>query len=206
MSITKMNSLIFFVVLSNVFIKVLSDTGDTCGPVDSGMRDSNVCCDAGCTQCGEQYCSFEYDDFGNFTGSSEVSLKCCKSYIRRTSESCFECDGEGYTNDGECIGSCLTFVEDISPTYCNTTNSAPCIITHDDMILYDYKYENGGSSSSSSDVLTTVEIVWIVLGGIFFCALLSMCAGFGFYRLQRSEDQPETEPENDVERGVEQGS
>lgn len=195
-TMNKMILSIFFLTIN--IVSVFSDTGDTCGPVDSGMRDSNACCDEGCTQCGNEYCSFEYDDNGDFVGTSEVSFKCCKSYIRKESTKCYECDVDGYDDNGECLGSCETYVNELPRIFCNETNSAPCVITHDDMVLYGYKYEDSDSSSDSDD-LSTTTIVWIVLAGIFFCALLSMLAGFVFYRCGRNSEDEEEQPENDIE-------
>lgn len=202
-----MNKMIFTILILTInIISVFSDTGDTCGPVSNGMRDSNVCCEEGCTQCGNEFCSFEHDDNGNFVGSSEVSFKCCKSYIRKESTKCYECDSDGYDNNGNCVGNCNTLVNQLPRIFCNDTNSSPCIISHDDMILYEYKYENDGSSSNSH-TLSTTSILWIVIGGILFLTLVCTITGFVFYKcgqdsIEESQNDIEKDIENDIEKLV----
>ena len=168
----KMNLLILFLYISQI-TNVLSDS--QCGPVTSGRRSSNVCCDDSCSQCGEEYCS--YDDGG--IGTSEVSEKCCKSYIRRE---------QGTKVFGEPV------------VYCNITNSAPCIIDHEDMVLFGYKYtDDENESSNNNSDLTTSEIIWLVVGSVL---LLGFCSLLGGYVATKYSINEHVEPEqenNDIE-------
>lgn len=156
--------------------KVLSDS--ECGPVTNGFRSSNVCCHEDCSQCGEAFCSYEYDNDGNYVGTSEVSEKCCKSYIRRTNDA----------------------VSELPVIYCNTTNSAPCIIQHDDMVLFGYKYldEDNSNSNEDDNFLSTTVIVWIVVGSVL---MLGFCSLLGGYLATKCCNTENRENENDIEQG-----
>lgn len=154
--------LLLFIILPFI----LSSDGRVCGQVEFGMRDSNVCCHQNCTQCGEEFCAYSFGG-NNDIGTVEGSYNCCKSYIRRENKA----------------------VIDEPIIYCNSTNSAPCKISYNDMIEYGYKFDD--DSNIGDDInnnWSLSEIIMICIIGLLLLAL-SLAFVFICYRVCFSEKE-----------------
>ena len=160
-----MNSLLILTLFTN-FLIILSK--NKCGQVEFGLRSNNVCCSDECSQCGGYNCS---------EGNSEIASNCCGSYISRTCK-VNDIYQQGCLDDGYNL---LPVVE------CNSTNQAPCMISDYDM----NKYYN----DNSNQILSTIEIIWIVIGCIFVCAIL--CAIYALCGRSIPDENENKEDENE---------